>query len=107
MITPSFKIVQIINLLGLIFLLGGAYGIFFTGIFQIIAALSFWILFPKNKFIYIYFAIVILFFILWDGTFNLLFSIPIFLTFFLTFIIYHQKRNIKKENKTSITELKN
>ncbi|WP_264544571.1 MULTISPECIES: KUP/HAK/KT family potassium transporter [Flavobacterium] len=107
MITPSFKVVQIINIIALLFLVLGAYGIAATGIFQVIAALCFLILFPSNKLIYIYFALVILFFLFWDGTFNLLFSIPIFLIFFLTFIIYKQKWKLKEENKTPITEFKN
>lgn len=107
MIIPSFKIVQIINIIGLLFLLLGAYGIAFTGFLQIIAALSFWTLYPKNKFIYIYFVLVILFFSVWDGTFSLSFSLPIFLIFFLTFIIYNQKKMLKKENNASITEFKN
>lgn len=107
MIIPSFKIVQIINIIGLLFLLLGAYGIALTGFFQIIAALSFWTLYPKNKLIYIYFALVILFFSLWDGTFSLWFSLPIFLIFFLTFIIYNQKKMLKKEDNASITKFKN
>ena len=87
-----FKIIKIINIIALVFLLLGAYGLAITGYLQVFAALLFLIKFPKNKLIYLYFAIVILFFIIWDRhTVDWLFTIPIGLIFFLTYIIYNQK----------------
>jgi hypothetical protein len=100
------KIIEIINVIALTFALAGAYGLPLTGFLQVVAALVFLGTFPKNKLIYIYFALVILFFVFWDKTFNWLFAIPIFLIFFLTFIIYHQKRKLKKENQESVTAFK-
>jgi len=94
MIKTIFKIVQIINIIALLFLLLGLYGIAVTGALQVLAASLFLVLFPKNKLIYIYFGLVALFFLLWtDKEFNWLFLIPIFLIFYLTFIIYNQKRH--------------
>lgn len=91
MILP-FKVIKVINMIALFFLLLGGYGLAFTGFLQVIAALFFLVTFPKNKLIYIYFAIVISFFIIWDRhTMNWLFIIPIGLIFFLTYIIYNQK----------------
>ncbi|KRD07567.1 hypothetical protein ASE21_18975 [Flavobacterium sp. Root901] len=90
----TFKIIEIINVCALIFLLGGAYGIAFTGALQVLAAVLFLILFPKNKFIYIYFSLVITFFLIWNGKFTWLFLLPISLIFFLTFIIYNQKKKL-------------
>ncbi len=88
----SFKIVKITNIIALLFLLLGAYGLAITGGLQVMAALGFTFLFPKNKLIYIYFGLVTLFFLLWDQEhFNWTFCIPFFLIFFLTFIIYNQK----------------
>ena len=93
MILP-FKITKAINIIALLFLLLGGYGLAVTGFLQVIAALLFLITFPKNKLIYIYFAIVLLFFIIWDKhTMDWLFIIPISLIFFLTYIIYNQKEN--------------
>lgn len=88
----AFKIVKFINIIALIFLCFLAYGVAITGFLQIISAIIFLILFPKNKLIYIYFILVVIFFWFWDyGSFDWLFSIPIFLIGFLTFIIYKQK----------------
>ncbi len=84
------KLIKGINIVALLLLLFGAYGLVFTGILQVLAAILFLIQFPKNKCIYVYFTLVIVFFCLWDGSFNWLFSIPIFLIFFLTFIIHKQ-----------------
>lgn len=96
----AFKIVEIINITGLLFLLLGGYEIGATGFLQIIAATLFLLLFPKNKLIYIYFGIVIIFFSFCDGNFDWLFALPIFLIVFLTFIIYKQKLEIKKLQKS-------
>ena len=89
-----FKIIEIINIAALMFLLLGAYGLAITGGLQVLAAILFVLLFPKNKLIYIYFALLILFFTLWEGGFGWLFLIPIYLIFFLTVIIYHQKAKL-------------
>ena len=87
----TFKISKIINIIAILFLLFGAYGIAMTGALQILAAIIFLIAFPKNKLIYIYFGLVIIFFIFWNGNFSWWFSIPIFLIAFLTYIIHFQK----------------
>ena len=86
------KYIKLINIIALLFLLFGAYGIAFTGIFQIVAAILYILYNPKNKLIYIYFSLVVLFYIIWDGEFTWLFLIPIFLIFFLTYIIHFYKR---------------
>lgn len=90
----TFKIIEIINIAALMFVLFGGYGLPFTGGLQVLAAILFILIFPKNKLIYIYFAFVILFFSFWDGGFGWLFVIPICLIFFLTIIIYHQKAKL-------------
>ena len=91
--TP-FKIVEIINIAALMFLLLGGYGLAITGGLQVLGAILFVLIFPKNKLIYIYFALVILFFLIWNGEFSWLFLLPISLIFFLTFIIYNQKKKL-------------
>lgn len=91
----ALKVVEVLNIIALLFLLAGAYGLAITGALQVFAALIFLNLFPKNKLIYLYFALVIIFFLVWDRrTMDWLFSIPIFLIFFLTFIIYKQKKHL-------------
>ena len=88
----AFILAKIINTIALSCLILGPYGIMFTGIFQVTAAILFLISNPKNKLIYAYFATVIFFFIIWDGhTMNWLFTIPIVLIAFLTLIIYKQE----------------
>lgn len=87
------KVLKILNIIALLFLFGGAYGLPVTGFLQLIIATVFLILKPKNKLIYIYFALVILFFSLWNGDFSWLFLIPLFLIFFLTYIIQTQNEN--------------
>ena len=87
-----FKITKILNIIALFPLLLGAYGLALTGFLQVIAAILFLLEFPKNKLIYTYFALVIMFFIIWDrNSMDWLFIIPIFLIFFLTYIINFQK----------------
>ena len=88
----SLKHIKLINITALLFLLFGGYGIAFTGIFQVIAAFLFLLHNPKSKLIYIYFTLVIIFFTSWDGGFGWFFLIPLFLIFFLTYIIHFYKR---------------
>ena len=89
----TFKVVEIVNIAALMFLLLGGYGLPFTGALQVLAAILFVLVFPKNKLIYIYFTLVILFFLIWDRqSMDWLFALPITLIFFLTFIIYNQKK---------------
>lgn len=89
-----FKVIEITNITALMFLLAGGYGLPITGFLQVFAAVLFLITFPKNKLIYSYFSLVIIFFLIWDWhTMDWLFLLPIFLVFFLTYIIYAQKRN--------------
>jgi hypothetical protein len=90
----TFKVLEIINIAALMFLLLGGYGLAVTGGLQVLAALLFVILFPRNSLIYIYFGLVILFFLIWNGEFSWLFLLPISLIFFLTFIIYNQKKKL-------------
>jgi len=90
-----FKTVELINSIALLFLLLGGYGLPFTGALQVLAAVFFWTIFPKNKLIYVYFGLVLLFFLLWDRhSFGWLFLLPITLLFFLTYIIYNQKKKL-------------
>lgn len=92
---PSFKAIKIINTVALLFLLLGGYGLGMVGVLQFVAAILFLLKFPKNKLIYIYFGLVILFFLLWDGkTMDWLFAVPIFLVIFLTYIIFTQKPEV-------------
>lgn len=87
-----FKITKILNIIALLFLVMLGYGLAVTGLLQVIAAILFIFQFPKNRLIYIYFFLVMLFFLVWDRqTMGWLFSLPIFLIFFLTYIIYKQK----------------
>ncbi|MCV9927326.1 hypothetical protein OIU83_06670 [Flavobacterium sp. LS1R49] len=91
----TFKIVEFINIVALLFLILGGYGLAITGALQVITAIFFFLLFPKNKLIYIYFGLVITFFLIWDRhTFNWLFLLPASLIFFLTYIIYNQKSRL-------------
>ena len=91
----TFKIVEIINIAALMFLLCGGYGLPITGALQVLGAILFVLIFPKNKLIYIYFSLVILFFLIWDRqSMDWLFALPIALIFFLTFIIYNQKKKL-------------
>lgn len=92
----AFKIVQIINIIALVFLCFWAYGVAITGFLQVISAILFLIIFPKNTLIYIYFILVFVFFLFWNGDFSWFFALPLFLVGFLTFIIYKQKSENRK-----------
>lgn len=98
----AFKITKIVNIIALLFLILGPYGIAITGLLQVISAVLFVIIFPKNKLIYIYFSLVMFFFLIWDTNFGWDFFIPIFLIFFLTYTIYTQK--LKNENELNINQ---
>lgn len=87
------RALKILNTIALLFLFGGGYGLPVTGLLQLITAVVFLIFRPKNKLIYIYFTLVIIFFCLWNGNFTWLFSIPVFLILFLTYIIHTQNEN--------------
>lgn len=89
-----FKIAKIINIIALLFLVFGPYGIAITGYLQVLAAIIYLIVFPYDKLVYSYFALVIFFFALWDHTFNWFFALPIMLIFYLSYIIHFQKRTI-------------
>jgi len=92
-----FKIIEIVNIIAVMFLLAGAYGIAITGFLQIIVALLFVVVEPKNKLIYCYFGLVAIFFLTWDyASMDWLFALPVFLVFFLTFIIYKHKKHLKE-----------
>lgn len=93
----SYKSYKILNILALFCLLGGPWGLPFTGLLQIIAAIFFLISFPKDKWIYVYFLITISFLVLtrvFIDSFNLwFFIIPILLVFYLTYILHFKKVN--------------
>jgi hypothetical protein len=90
--TTTIKIARVINIIALLFLIFLAYGLAITGALQILAAFIYLLIFPKNKLIYVYFSLVFIFFIFWDyETFNWLFTIPLFLIVFLTYIINFKK----------------
>ncbi|RVU91602.1 hypothetical protein EH230_12205 [Flavobacterium columnare] len=86
-----FTTSKVINVIAILFLLLGAYGIAITGFLQVLGATLYLIAFPKNKLIYSYFALVIIFFVFWDKTFNWFFALPFLLIFYLTYIIHFQK----------------
>ncbi|MFB3389275.1 hypothetical protein [Flavobacterium sp. LAR06] len=91
----TFKIVEIINISALMFLLFGAYGLALTGALQVLAAILFVLIFPKNKLIYFYFGLVITFFLIWNKqNFDWILLFPVALIFFLTYIIYNQKAKV-------------
>ena len=62
----------------------------FTGVAQVVIALILFALNPKDKRLYVYFSITILFFIVWLG-FNInhdwIFTLPPVLALFLTYIL--------------------
>ena len=88
-----FKASKFINITALVFLIFGPYGIAITGFLQVIAALLFLIAFPKNILIYIYFAIVGLFFLFWnEKVFDIQFIIPIGLIIYLSYLIHFKKK---------------
>ncbi len=87
----TFKIIEVINIAALMFLLLGGYGLPVTGVLQVLAAILFVTIFPKNKLIYVYFGLVVFFFTFWSGDFNWFFLLPVALIIFLTYIIYNQK----------------
>ncbi|WP_299336018.1 hypothetical protein [uncultured Psychroserpens sp.] len=90
-----FNIVKVINIIALCFIIFGLYGLIIIGILQTIAALLFLVLFPKDKPIYIYFSISILFFVFWNHTsLDWLMLVPIFLVGYLTYIIHTKKSSI-------------
>ena len=73
------KISKILNIIAIFCILGLAYGLIFTGILQVIAALLFVIAVPREKLTYIYFIFVILFMAIWRGNiFGYQFLIPLF-----------------------------
>lgn len=89
----TYTIAKIINIAALMCLLLGFYGLALTGALQVLAAIIFLILFPKDKLIYIYFGLVAVFFLIWDHKdIDFTFIIPLFLIFFLTYIIHFQEK---------------
>ncbi len=86
---------KVLNIMALFCILGGAYGLIFTGLLQMLAAFFFLIAFPKSKFIYTYFIITSLFFVLIKThvfeLFGPIFIVPIFLIFFLSYTIHFKK----------------
>ncbi|MBC5839045.1 YqjF family protein [Flavobacterium muglaense] len=89
---PNLNLLKTINTIALLFLLLGGYGLPFTGALQLLAATLYLTIHPRNKLIYIYFSLVFLFFIGWDGSFDWFFTIPILLIFLLTYIIHFQNK---------------
>lgn len=90
-----FTIAKIINIIALLFLLIGPYGLAITGALQVLAAAIYFFVFPKSKLIYIYFGLVALFFLIWDREgFSWLFAIPFFLIAFLSYAIHFNKNKL-------------
>ncbi|WP_040278800.1 hypothetical protein [Psychroserpens damuponensis] len=86
------QISKVINILALCCLIGLAYGLVLTGALQVLAAILFFIAFPKEKLIYIYFAVVGLFFLIWEGNpFGWQFVIIVGLMILLTYTIHTKK----------------
>ncbi|RZN82611.1 MAG: hypothetical protein EVB11_07790 [Winogradskyella sp.] len=81
-----------LNVFALFCLLGGGYGLMFTGFFQVIAGVYFAFAFPKSKRIQLYFLLVALFFLVWKGNiFGWQFLLPMGLILFLTYTIHTKK----------------
>lgn len=96
--TISFQISKVLNIIALICVLGGPYGLPFTGLLQVIAGMFYLYSFPKNKWIYTYFVITIMFLTLLKmglfTVFSWLFIIPpLLLIIFLSYIIHSKKLN--------------
>jgi hypothetical protein len=90
-----FAIAKIINIIALLFLLIGFYGLAIAGFLQVLAATVYFFVFPKSKLIYIYFGLVALFFLIWDlEGFSWLFAIPFFLIVFLSYTIHFNKNKL-------------
>ncbi|MGB3608064.1 MAG: hypothetical protein WA775_03740 [Psychroserpens sp.] len=88
----SLKVIKDVNIIALCFIIFGPYGFAIIGFLQTIVALMFLIMFPKQKSIYLYFAISILFFLIWPITETyIIFALPLFLTGYLTYIIQTKK----------------
>lgn len=88
------KISKVINVIALLFLILGFYGLPMTGLLQVIAAIVFFIARPKEKLLWIYFGSVLIFFILWDNNiiyWQWIFVIPACLILLLTYIIHFKK----------------
>jgi branched-subunit amino acid permease len=93
----SLQISKVLNSPALFCLLGGIYGLPFTGVLQILAALFFLYAFPKSKSIYTYFVLVIVVFIVLktgyvDPLTGLIFA-PLLLITYLSYLIYSKKIN--------------
>ena len=90
-----FTLAKTINIIGLLFLVLGPYGLAITGVLQVLAAAIYFLVFPKSKLIYTYFGLVALFFLIWDReAFNWLFAIPFFLIVFLSYTIHFNKNKL-------------
>lgn len=90
-----FTISKVINIIALVFLILGLYGLAITGALQVLAAVIYFFVFPKSKLIYTYFGLVALFFLIWDQEgFSWWFAIPFFLIVFLSYIIHFNKNQL-------------
>lgn len=90
------KISKVVNIIALLFLAFGFYGLPFTGLFQVIAAILLFIARPKEKLLWIYFGSVVTFFFIWDNNiihWQWIFAIPLCLLLLLTYIIHFKKFN--------------
>ena len=93
----TIKLARIINIVALLFLLLGGYGLAITGGLKIIAGFIYLLIFPKSKLIYTYFTLVASFFIFWDRNHSndSFLILPILLILFLTYIIHlHERKTI-------------
>nr|WP_321224951.1 hypothetical protein [uncultured Psychroserpens sp.] len=86
------QISKVINIIALLCLIWLGYGLMLTGILQILAAVLFFIAFPKEKLIYIYFTVVAIFFMIWEGNpFGWQFLVILGLMILLTCTIHTKK----------------
>ncbi|MBO6606183.1 hypothetical protein [Psychroserpens sp.] len=88
------KISKVVNIIALLFLLLGLYGLPMTGLLQVIAAILIFAARPKEKLLWVYFGTVLAFFCIWDYKiiqWQWLYIIPPSLIILLTYVIHFKK----------------
>ncbi len=88
------KISKVVNIIALLFLFLGIYGLPFTGFLQVIAAILIFAVRPKERLLWVYFGIVIAFFCTWDYKiiqWQWIYIVPPSLILLLTYIIHFKK----------------
>lgn len=98
--TLAIAIPAIISLFGLLdeeILIVALASTTLTGLLQLIIGCAFWLKHPTNIHIKIYFAIVVLFFVLFYmlyTTYEFIFALPVLLCLYLSYIIYSTPNEI-------------